>query len=540
MTKLTPSQPLVKIENLHVGFRQGGQESAIVKGISFEINANETLALVGESGSGKSVTALSILRLLPYPTAFHAAGEIHFQKGDLLKADEATMQRLRGNRIAYIPQEPMTALNPLHTVERQIAEVFALHGGLTTAEAHPLIASLLQQVGFREPESLMTRYPHQLSGGQRQRVMIAMALAGNPELLIADEPTTALDVTTQAGILALLRDLQRQKGMAILLITHDLAIVHKFADRCCVMKDGEIVESGAVDVVFTRPTHPYTQHLLASEPKGHAAPLPETTETLVQVNNLSVAFPVPSPLFQKRKPPFIAVHNLNMKLLRAETLGIVGESGSGKTTAALGILRLINATGTIVLAGQHLEKLDSKALRPLRQQMQIVFQDPFSSLNPRLSVGQIIGEGLAVHCPELRQSERDARIEKALEDVGLNPASRHRYPHEFSGGQRQRIALARALVLEPRFLVLDEPTSALDRATQADMVDLLRDLQSRLSLSYLFISHDLMVVKALAHRVMVMLKGEVVEEGPTSQVLSQAQHPYTQSLLKAAFDLETV
>ncbi|MFN7709599.1 MAG: ABC transporter ATP-binding protein [Holosporales bacterium] len=539
MIERNTSQSLLQVNRLHVGFRQAGTAVDIVKGISLHIDPNETLALVGESGSGKSVSALSILRLLPYPMAFHREGQIHFQGHDLLTADAATLRSLRGHKIAYIPQEPMTALNPLHTVERQIAEVFALHGGRTALEARPLILDLLHQVGFDQPEVLMQRYPHQLSGGQRQRVMIAMALAGDPELLIADEPTTALDVTTQAGILKLLKDIQRQKGMAILLITHDLAIVHKFADRCCVMKDGCIVESGSVEDVFARPQHAYTQHLLAAEPTGEPAPLSPESKLLLDVQDLNVSFPLPTPFLQKRKPPFAAVKDLKLSLQHGETLGIVGESGSGKTTAALAILRLLQAEGTIVLLGQHLERCEGHDLRRLRSKMQIVFQDPFSSLNPRFSVGQIISEGLAVHRPDFSAHQVDARIEKALQDVGLDPQSRHRYPHEFSGGQRQRIALARALVLEPQFIVLDEPTSALDRATQAEMVTLLRDLQTRLHLSYLFISHDLKVVKALAHRVMVMLKGQVVEEGSTHHVLTDPQHPYTQSLLKAAFELET-
>jgi microcin C transport system ATP-binding protein len=528
----------LSIKNLSVSFHQGGNESKAVKGISFDLKKGEILALVGESGSGKSVTAHSILKLLPYPQASHPTGAILYQDQDLLTADLKTLQSVRGNKIAMVFQEPMTSLNPLHTIGRQITETLLIHKDLKGDKAKERVVELLQMVGFPEGESRLKDYPHQLSGGQRQRVMIAMALACNPDILIADEPTTALDVTIQAQILDLLLDLRKRWGLSILLITHDLGIVKRISDRIAVMEKGLIVEIGETKALLESPNHPYTYSLIHAEPRGEALPLKGSEEIILDVQNLKVGFNLTQTLTQallRQQPKFMAVNDVSFSLKKGETLGIVGESGSGKSTLALGVLRLLETEGIIRFQDSPIENLTGRALRAIRSKMQIVFQDPFGSLSPRMSASQIVGEGLGIHRPELSRSEKEALIVQAFENVRLDPETRHRFPHEFSGGQRQRIAIARALVLNPKLLVLDEPTSALDRAIQSEVIDLLRDLQNSLGLSYLFISHDLKVVSALAHRVMVMKKGIVVESGEASQIFKTPQHPYTQELMKAAF-----
>jgi microcin C transport system ATP-binding protein len=531
--------PLLEISNLSVAFRQGGREITVVDRVSFDIRRGETVALVGESGSGKSVTALSVMKLLPYPAARHPSGAIRFKGEDLLRLSEEEIRRVRGNDITIIFQEPMTSLNPLHTIERQIIEVLALHGGVTGAAARQRVIELLEQVGIPDPRARLASYPHQLSGGQRQRVMIAMALANEPDLLIADEPTTALDVTVQAQILKLLKELQTRLGMAVLFITHDLGIVRKIADRVCVMRDGEIVEQGEVERVFAAPAHPYTRDLLAAEPRPDPAPLKPAAPLVVKTENLKVWFPVRRGLLRRTVGHIKAVDGVTISLNRGETLGVVGESGSGKTTLGLAILRLISSDGPVVYLGKPLQGLSFKAMRPFRRDMQIVFQDPYGSLSPRMSVADIVAEGLWVHHPKLSEQQQEERVVRALTDVGLEPDTRFRYPHEFSGGQRQRIALARTLVLEPTFIVLDEPTSALDMLFQSQMVDLLRSLQKRHDLTYLFISHDLRVVAALASRVMVMRNGKVVEEGPAADLFAHPRTDYTKALFAAAFKLET-
>ncbi len=528
---------LLAIKNLTVDF---GTARA-VRGISFDIEKGETVALVGESGSGKSVTALSILQLLPYPPASHGPGSsITFDGQELVGASEAALRHIRGNRIAMVFQEPMTSLNPLHTIEKQIVETLHLHKAMNGAAARARAIELLHLVGLPEAESRLSAYPHQLSGGQRPRVMIAMALANEPDILIADEPTTALDVTIQAQILKLLKDLQARFGMALFLITHDLTIVRKMADRVLVMTEGEIVERGTTHEIFTRPQHAYTKKLLAAEPKGK--PLrPETqAPVLLQSSDLRVWFPIKTGLLRRTTSNVKAVDGVDVMLRAGETLGVVGESGSGKTTLALALLRLIDSRGAISFDGKRIDALSGNAMRPLRRAMQIVFQDPFSSLSPRLSAGQIIEEGLKVHRIGGNAAARRVEIERALVEVGLDPSAADRYPHEFSGGQRQRIALARALVLKPRLVVLDEPTSALDMSVQAQMVELLRDLQARHGLAYLFISHDLRVVKALAHAIMVMKDGKVVESGPAETIFNAPKTAYTRALMAAAFDLETL
>ncbi len=532
------TEPLLSVRDLSVAFHQAGQTSVAVDGISFDVNKGEVVALVGESGSGKSVSANSILRLLPYPSASHPSGEILFKGKDLLKASDKALRDVRGNDITMIFQEPMTSLNPLHNIEKQIAEILELHQGLKGQAARTRVLELLNQVGIREPEKRLKAYPHELSGGQRQRVMIAMALANRPELLIADEPTTALDVTVQAQILELLRQLKGQHGMSMLFITHDLGIVRKFADRVCVMTKGEIVETGTVEEVFTNPQHAYTRHLLASEPRGEP-PLADSSKPIVmQGSDIKVWFPIKAGLMRKVVDHVKAVDGIDLSLRAGQTLGVVGESGSGKTTLGLALTRLISSQGRISFVGKDIAAYSFTEMRPLRNQMQVVFQDPYGSLSPRMSVGDIIAEGLKVHERELSYEERDRRVCWALEEVGLDPTTRWRYPHEFSGGQRQRIAIARAMVLKPRFVMLDEPTSALDMSVQAQVVDLLRDLQQKHDLAYLFISHDLKVVKALANEVIVMRFGKVVEQGPSADIFRAPKDDYTKALMAAAFNIE--
>ena len=537
MDATTP--PLLSVRDLSVAFRHGGRETLAVDRVSFDLAKGETLALVGESGSGKSVTALSIMQLLPYPSAHHPSGEIHFNDRELIAMNEREMRRVRGDEVTIVFQEPMTSLNPLHTIEKQIGEILLLHRGLTGAAARTRVIELLGQVGIRDPEERLTAYPHQLSGGQRQRVMIAMALANEPDLLIADEPTTALDVTVQAQILGLLKEIQSRCGMAILFITHDLGIVRKIADRVCIMKQGKIVEHGTVAQVFRAPQHPYTRELLAAEPKGKAPELNPSGPIVIKTDDLKVWFPIKRGVLRRTVGHIKAVDGVSIEVRKGETLGIVGESGSGKTTLGLAILRLISSDGPVVFLGEPIHGLGFKRMRPHRRDMQIVFQDPYGSLSPRMSIASVIEEGLWVHQPNLTAAEREQKVVRALTDVGLDPETRFRYPHEFSGGQRQRIAVARAIVLEPTFVVLDEPTSALDMLIQAQIVDLLRDLQKRRELTYVFISHDLKVVGALACRVMVMRNGKVVEEGPAGEVFANPKDPYTRALFAAAFKLET-
>src|SRR6202047_2242278 len=499
--------PLLVVRDLSVAFRQGQRETLAVDRISFSVKKGGTVALVGESGSGKSVTALSILKLLPYPAARHPSGKIVFKERDLLQLSERDIRQVRGDDIPIVSQEPMTSLNPLHTIEKQIGEILLLHRGLTGAAARARTLEVLTQVGIPDPQSRLNSYPHQLSGGQRQRVMIAMALANEPDLLIADEPTTALDVTVQAQIIALLKDLQSRLHMSLLFITHDLGIVRKIAQRVCVMKDGNIVEQGSVAQVFAAPEHPYTRALLAAEPTPDPAPPQPDAPMMIETKDLKVWFPITSGLLRKVVGHVKACDGLSIELRKGETLGVVGESGSGKSTLGRAILRLISSEGPIAFMGHNLQGLRFKEMLPFRRNMQIVFQDPYGSLSPRMSVADIIKEGLKVHHPRMADDERDRRVIRALNDVGLDPETRFRFPHEFSGGQRQRVAVARAIVLEPSFIVLDEPTSALDMLIQAQMVDLLRALQKRCNLTYLFISHDLRVVAALARRLVVMRQG---------------------------------
>ena len=537
---MNTSEPLLSIRDLSIAFGHGAREVLAVDRVSFEIRKGETMALVGESGSGKSITALSVMKLLPYPAAHHPSGSIKFQGRELLTMSEQQIRDVRGNDITIIFQEPMTSLNPLHTIEKQIREILSLHQGLNASAARAKIIELLGQVGIPDPAGRLGSYPHQLSGGQRQRVMIAMALANKPDLLIADEPTTALDVTVQAQILKLLKDIQTQLGMSMLFITHDLGIVRKLADRVCVMQRGKIVEQGEVERVFTAPEHPYTRALLAAEPKPDPAlPRPDAP-IVIETKDLKVWFPVKRGVMRKIVGHIKAVDGVSIELRKGETLGVVGESGSGKTTLGLAILRLISSTGPIVFMGHAIEGLKFKQMRPFRHDMQIVFQDPYGSLSPRMAVSDIVEEGLWVHHPGLSRTEREQRVVAALNDVGLDPATRFRYPHEFSGGQRQRIAVARALALEPTFIVLDEPTSALDMLIQSQMVDLLRDLQKRHDLTYMFISHDLRVVAALASRLLVMRNGKMVEEGAAAELFKAPKTEYTRALFAAAFKLETV
>ena len=535
-TEVTQSAPLLEVRDLSVAF---GATPA-VKQVSFILQRGETLALVGESGSGKSVSALSLLQLLPYPHARHPGGSIRLRGEELLGAAPARLREIRGNQIAMVFQEPMTSLNPLHSIEKQIGETLLLHKGLSGTQLRARIVELLELVGLPDAAQRLNALPHELSGGQRQRVMIAMALANDPDILIADEPTTALDVTIQAQILKLLKELQARLGMAILFITHDLGIVRKMADRVCVMQAGVIVETGPVAEIFAHPQHPYTRQLLAAEPKGDPLLAVDDAPEVMAGDALKVWFPLKRTLFGRVTEYVKAVDGVSVRVREGQTLGIVGESGSGKTTLGLALLRLLSSEGAIRFAGRRIDDLPGKTLRPLRQAMQIVFQDPYGSLSPRLSVGEIVEEGLRVHGLAGDRKSRRARIAQALEEVGLDPATQDRYPHEFSGGQRQRIAIARALALQPRLLILDEPTSALDVSVQVQIVDLLRDLQRRHRLAYIFISHDLRVVRALAHHLLVMKNGRVVEEGPAQQVFARPQHSYTRTLLAAALNLETV
>ena len=531
------SAPLLTVKDLSVAFQHGGTSFLAVDKVSFSIAKGETLALVGESGSGKSVSALSVLKLLPYPSASHPSGSVIFNGQELLDADERDLRQVRGNNITMIFQEPMTSLNPLHTVERQIGEILELHQSLKGPEARTRIIDLLAKVGIRDPETRLFDYPHQLSGGQRQRVMIAMALANNPDLLIADEPTTALDVTVQAQILKLLKELQQEFGMALLLITHDLGIVRHMANKIAVMEKGKVVEEGDTKQIFTAPQHPYTKMLLSAEPKGSPPPSDPSAPVVVETKGLKVWFPIKRGFFRRTVGHIKAVDGVDATVRSGQTLGIVGESGSGKTTLGLAILRLIRSDGPIVYMGRNIDGHNSKMMRPLRKEMQVVFQDPFGSLSPRLSVLQIVEEGLMVQGKALSGEERREIVAKALSEVGLDSETMDRYPHEFSGGQRQRIAIARALALEPRFIMLDEPTSALDMSVQAQVVDLLRGLQRTHNLAYMFISHDLKVVRALANEVIVMRSGVMVESGPTVEVFNNPQTDYTKALIAAALNL---
>jgi microcin C transport system ATP-binding protein len=531
--------PLLAIEDLSVHFLQGETRTVAVDRISFTVGRGETVALVGESGSGKSVTALSVLKLLPYPSAEHPTGKILFEGKDLLTVSDRELRKVRGNDVTMIFQEPMSSLNPLHTISQQIGEILKIHRGLSGKAAEKRILELLAEVGIRDAEKRLNAYPHQLSGGQRQRVMIAMALANEPDLLIADEPTTALDVTVQAQILKLLKEIQTRTGMALLFITHDLGIVRKIADRVCVMTKGKIVEQGPTKELFAHPQHNYTKHLLAAEPKGAPPPADETAPVVIEAHDLKVWFPIKRGIFRRTVDNIKAVDGIDVAVRRGQTLGVVGESGSGKTTLGLAMMRLISSKGAIDFKGERIDGRGFQAMRPLRRHMQIVFQDPFGSLSPRMSVGEIVAEGLRVHEPQLSFRERERKVAQGLEEVGLDPATRHRYPHEFSGGQRQRIAIARAMVLEPQFVMLDEPTSALDMSVQAQVVDLLRDLQKRHGLAYLFISHDLKVVRALANEVVVMRGGKVVERGTSEQIFTAPETDYTRALIAAAFSIET-
>ncbi len=533
------AEPLLSITDLSVAFGQGERQVLAVDKVSFDIGKGETVALVGKSGSGKSVTALSVMKLLPYPPAHHPSGSIRFKGQELLTMRENEIRKIRGNDITIVFQEPMTSLNPLHTIEKQLAEILAIHRGIGGAKARERILELLEQVGIPDPKTRLASYPHQLSGGQRQRVMIAMALANEPDLLIADEPTTALDVTVQAQILQLLKDTQKRLGMSMLFITHDLGIVRKLADRVCVMNAGKIVEHGPVERVFTAPEHPYTRDLLAAEPKPDPAPPRPQAPVVIKTDDLKVWFPIKRGLMRKVVGYIKAVDGISVEVRKGETLGVVGESGSGKTTLGLAILRLISSDGPVVFMGHPIQGLKFKEMLPYRRDMQIVFQDPYGSLSPRMSVSDIVEEGLWVHHPKLNPAEREQRVVAALSDVGLDPATRHRYPHEFSGGQRQRIALARALVLEPTFIMLDEPTSALDMLIQAQMVDLLRDLQKKRDLTYMFISHDLRVVAALASRLVVLRHGKIVEAGAAADLFKNPKSDYTRALFAAAFNLDT-
>ncbi len=531
---------LLEVADLSVNFRAGELEIEAVREISFTIEKGETLALVGESGSGKSVTALSILQLLPYPKAWHPSGSVRLDGQELLGKSDAVLRSVRGNRASMIFQEPMTSLNPLHTVELQIGEVLELHRGLTGAATRRRVLELLELVRIDDAETRLKSYPHQLSGGQRQRVMIAMALANEPDLLIADEPTTALDVTVQAQILALIAELQERLKMAVLLITHDLTIVRKVAHRVAVMTEGEIVETGPTEAIFTSPKHSYTRHLLAAEPKGAPPVADSSAPVILRGVDIKVHFPIQRGLLKRTIGHVTAVDGVTLEVRAGQTVGVVGESGSGKTTLGLALLRLLPSTGAIEFSGQNIQGWSWARLRPLRREMQIVFQDPYGSLSPRMSVGQIIEEGLILHRIGADSKDRLELVDAAMVEVGLDPLMRDRYPHEFSGGQRQRISIARAMVLKPRFVVLDEPTSALDMSVQAQIVDLLRDLQVRHGLAYLFISHDLRVVRALSHEVIVLRRGRVVEQGTAERLFAAPAEAYTRALMAAAFDIEAV
>ncbi|MEM8686857.1 MAG: ABC transporter ATP-binding protein [Pseudomonadota bacterium] len=533
------SETLLTVKDLCVDFRQGGRSTTAVDHVSFDIKQGETVALVGESGSGKSVSALSIMQLLPYPAAHHPKGSIIFKQTELMHLPEEEIRSIRGDDIAMIFQEPMSSLNPLHQVERQIGEILQTHRGMSETASRARVLELLDLVGIRDPEKRLSSYPHQLSGGQRQRVMIAMALANEPDLLIADEPTTALDVTIQAQILMLLKDIQAKLGMAMLLITHDLSIVRKMANRVNVMNGGEIVEHGPTEKIFTKAEHPYTKQLLAAEPSGDPPEPNEDAPVVMEADELKVWFPVKRGLMRRTVDHIKAVDGVTLKVRAGQTLGVVGESGSGKTTLGLAMLRLISSEGRIAYVGNAIDGYQSTQMRPLRSDLQIVFQDPFGSLSPRLSIRQIVEEGLIVQGQDLTYEQRAERVAKALSEVGIDPSAMERYPHEFSGGQRQRIAIARAMVLEPKFVMLDEPTSALDMSVQAQIVDLLRQLQEDHGLAYLFISHDLKVVRALANEVVVLRNGKVVEQGHAADIFDAPQTDYTKALMAAAFELET-
>ncbi len=529
-----PKTPLLQVKNLAVDFHLPDQVVHAVKGVSFDLEKGKTLALVGESGSGKSVTALSLMKLLPYPTAAHPMGEIIWNGDDVIHKSERQMRKIRGFDIAMIFQEPMIALNPLHTIEKQIAETLYLHKGMSLKQARPKILELLKWVGLENLQNRLNAYPHQLSGGQRQRVMIAMALATEPDLLIADEPTTALDVTVQAQVLDLMQELQQKLEMAILFITHDLGVVEKVADHVCVMRAGEIVESGTVKQVFKKPKHSYTKALIAAKPSGTADPV-ETGDVILDAQDLSVHFASKRGFWGRQTEIIRAVDQVTLSIHQGETVGIVGESGSGKTTLALALMRLIKSDGKIVFNGQRIDHISGHALRALRRDIQIVFQDPFASLSPRLTVAEIIAEGLKIHEPNLNKQQREQRVMDVLRDVSIDPKTRHRYPHEFSGGQRQRISIARALVLKPRVIVLDEPTSALDVSVQAQVIKLLKKLQKLYGLTYVFISHDLRVVRALSHKVIVIRHGKIVEFDDTQTLFDNPQNDYTKTLIQSAF-----
>jgi microcin C transport system ATP-binding protein len=525
------------VRDLHVRFRQDGKTTHAVKGVSFTVEKGETVALVGESGSGKSVTALSTVQLLD--EAAHISGSITYDGAQMVGADERELRRVRGNDVSFIFQEPMTSLNPLHTLEKQLRESIELHQGVRGPQVRDRIIELLERVGIRDAESRLTAYPHQLSGGQRQRVMIAMALANGPDLLIADEPTTALDVTIQAQILDLLDDLKRDAGMSMLFITHDLTIVRKIADRVCVMKDGEIVETGPTAEIFDNPQHPYTQKLLAAESVGQPSPVPDDAPVIAETEKLKIWFPIHRGLLKRTAGYVKAVNSATLSVRAGETVGIVGESGSGKTTLALAIMRLLQSEGRITFQGRDIQDLNQKQVRPLRTDMQIVFQDPYGSLSPRMTIEQIISEGVVEHGLD-QGRDRRAMVGEIMEEVGIDPALMDRYPHEFSGGQRQRIAIARAMILRPKLVVLDEPTSALDMTVQVQIVDLLRELQTKYGLAYLFISHDLKVVRAMSHKVMVMKQGDVVEAGDAADIFDAPETIYTKALMAAAFEGRTL
>jgi len=531
-------KPFLTVTDLSIDFTVGSRVTNAVKGISFDLSRGETLAIVGESGSGKSVSALSLMQLLPYPTASHGPkSSISFKGEELIGAIDRRLREIRGNEIGMIFQEPQSSLNPLHRVSKQINEVLIVHKGLTQAAANRRTLELMNLVGIRDPEQKLNSFPHELSGGQRQRVMIAMALANEPELLIADEPTTALDVTIQAQILELIQDLQKRLNMGMIFISHDLGVVRHIADRVIVMKDGEVVEEGTNQQIFENPKHPYTIELINADPSGEPNKPDPNAPVIVETEDLKVHFPIRSSFLRRTIGYVKAVDGISFQIKASQTVGVVGESGSGKTTLGLGLLKLVKSQGPIVFMGKAIDGLNSKELRPYRAEMQLVFQDPFGSLSPRLTVGEIIGEGLELHQPNLSEEEREDRIVRALEEVDLDPEFRHRFPHEFSGGQRQRVSVARAMVLEPAFLVLDEPTSALDRSVQSQLVDLLRDLQNRRQTAFLFISHDLRTVRALADEIIVMRQGKVVEQGSADQIFDAPEEAYTQSLIAAAFDL---
>jgi microcin C transport system ATP-binding protein len=542
------AQPILSVKNLNVSFNNGVEVTHAVKDVSFELFKGKTLALVGESGSGKSVSALSTLQLHP-KGAVQYQGEILFEGKNLLTLKESAMRAIRGNRISMIFQEPMTSLNPLHTIEKQIAEVLKLHKNTlsnttskksySNGDLKARVLELLHLVGIPDPESRLKQYPHELSGGQKQRVMIAMALANEPDILLADEPTTALDVTIQKQILELLKELQHKLGMSILLITHDLNVVHRYADEVCVMRHGDLIECADTESVFNQPQHEYTRTLLNADPSGQPVTLAEDATPVISTDQLQVRFPIKGGLFNRIKDYFTAVSGVSIDVKQGETIGIVGESGSGKTTLCHAILRLLNSEGGIQLKGQSLDQMNQKQVLPLRKAMQIVFQDPYGSLSPRMSVKEIIEEGLIVHEPECSAEQREQRVIDILTEVGLDPAVRYRYPHEFSGGQRQRIAIARAVILKPELIVMDEPTSALDRTVQSQVLDLLKTLQQKYRITYLFISHDLAVVKAISHQLIVLKEGQVVEQGPAKSVFEQPQHNYTKDLLEAAFYTES-